>query len=54
MRTVASKWDSTSLKLIHNFIDSVTGKIQHDIEIEGGLKKFCKSEILKNIHLRSK
>ena len=43
----------TSLKLIHNFIDSATGRIQHDIEMEGGLKKFCKSEILMKIHLCS-
>ena len=38
-REVASYWDSTSLKLIHNFIDSVTLRIQHGIEMEGGVKK---------------
>ena len=54
MREVASKWDSASLKLIHNFIDSVTRRIQHDIEMEGGLTKFCKSEILMKIQLCSK
>ena len=27
------------LILIHNCIDSVTGRIQHGIEMEGGLKK---------------
>ena len=42
MREVASYWDSTSLKLIHNFIDSVTRRTQHGIEIEGSLQKFCK------------
>ena len=35
MREVASYKDSTSLKLVH--------KIQHGIEMVGGLKKFCKS-----------
>ena len=39
MREVASYLDSTSLKLIHNFIDSVTLRIQHGIEMEGGTKK---------------
>ena len=39
MREVASYWDSTRLKLIHNFINSVTLRIQHGIEMEGGLKK---------------
>ena len=54
MREVASYWDSTSLKLIHNFIDSVTRWIQYGNEMEGGLKKFCKSEILMKIPLCSK
>ena len=39
MRGVASYWNSTGLKLIHNFIDSVTRRIQHGIEMEGGLRK---------------
>ena len=46
MRVMASYWNSTGLKLIHNFIDSVTRRIKHGIEMEGGLKKFRKSEIL--------
>ena len=46
MREVASYWNSTGLKLIHNFIDSMTRRIQQGIEMEGGRKKFCKSEIL--------
>ena len=54
MREVVSYWDSTSLKLIHNFIDSVTRRIQHGIEMEEGLKTFCKSEILMKIQLCSK
>ena len=54
MREVASYWNSTGLKLKHNFIDSVTRRIQHRIEMEGGLKKFCKSEILMKIQLCSK
>ena len=33
MREVAQYWDSTSLKLTHNFIDSVTLRIQHGIEM---------------------
>ena len=37
MNGVASYWNSTCLKLIHNFIDSVTRRIQHGIEMEGGL-----------------
>ena len=41
------------LKLIHNFIDSVTQRIQHGIEMEGRLKKFCKSENLMKIQLCS-
>ena len=35
MREVASYWDSTSLKLIHNFIDSVTRRIQQGLEMDG-------------------
>ena len=35
MREVASYCNSTGLKLIHNFIDSVIRKIQHGIEMEG-------------------
>ena len=54
MREVASYWNRTRFKLIHNFIDSVTRWIQHGIEIEGGFKKFCKSEILMKIQLYSK
>ena len=42
MRKVASYWDTTSPKPIHNFIDSVTLRIQHGIEMEGGLKKSAK------------
>ena len=53
-REMASYWISTGLKLIHNFIDSVTRRIQHGIEMEVGLKKFCKSEILTKIQLCSK
>ena len=54
MREVASYWDSTSLKRIHNFIDSVTRRNQHGNEMEGGLKKFCeKNEILMKIQLCS-
>ena len=40
MREVVSYWNSTGLKLIHNFIDSVTRRIQRGIEMERGLKKF--------------
>ena len=54
MRVMTSYWNSTGLKLIHNFIDSVTRRIQHGIEMEGGLKKFFKSEILMKIQLCSK
>ena len=54
MREVASYWDSTSLKLKHNFIDSVTRRIQRGFKMEGGLKKFCKSEIPMKIQLCSK
>ena len=39
MREAVSYWTSTGLKLIHNLKDSVTRRIQHGIEIEGGLKK---------------
>ena len=39
MREMMSYCVSTSLKLIHNFIDSVTRRIQQGIEMEGGLKK---------------
>ena len=42
MREVVSYCDSTSLKIIHNFIDSVTRRIQQGIDMEGGLKEFCK------------
>ena len=42
MREVAPHWNSTSLKLIHNFIDSVVRRIQHGIEMEGELKKSAK------------
>ena len=34
MRELASYWNSKGLKLIHNFIDSVTRRIQHGIEME--------------------
>ena len=54
MREVASYWNSTDLKLIHNFIDSLTQMIQQGIEMEGGLKKFCKSENVMKIQLCSK
>ena len=54
MREMASYWNSTDLKLIHNFIDSVTRGIQHCIEMERGLDKFCKSKILMKIQLYSK
>ena len=54
MREVASYWNSTSLKILHNFIDSVTRRIQHGNEMEGGLNKFCKSEIIMKIQLCSK
>ena len=54
MRELASYWNSKGLKLIHNFIDSVTRRIQHGIEMEGGLRIFCKSEILMKIQLCSK
>ena len=54
MRGLASYWNSTGLKLIHNFIDSATRRVQHGIEMEGGLKTFCKSEILMKIQLYSK
>ena len=54
MREVASYLDSTSLKLIHNFIKTVTRRIQHGIEMEERLKKFYKSEILMKIQLCSK
>ena len=39
MRGLASYWNSTGLKLIHNFIDSATRRVQHGIEMEGGLKR---------------
>ena len=39
MREEASNWNSTGLKLIHNFIDSMTRRIQKGIEKEGALKK---------------
>ena len=39
MRGLALYWNSTCLKLIHNFIDSAAWRIQHGIEMEGGLKK---------------
>ena len=42
MKEVASYWNSMGLKLIHNFIDSVTRRIQHGIEMEGGLKNSAK------------
>ena len=45
MREVASYWDSMILKLTHNFIDSVTRRIQQGIEMEDVLKEICKSEI---------
>ena len=54
MRVVASNCNSMGLKLIHNFIDSVTRRIQHFIEMERGHKKFCKSEIRMKIQLCSK
>ena len=54
MSEVPSYWDSISFKLIHYFIDSVIRRIQHDIEMEGGLEKICKSEILMKIQLRWK
>ena len=54
MREVLSYWDSTSSKFRHNFIDSMTLRIQHGIEMERGLKKFCKSEILMRIQFCSK
>ena len=54
IREVASYWNSTGLKVIHNFIGSVTRRIQHSIEMEGGLKKFCKHEIPMKIQLCSK
>ena len=54
MREMASYWDSTSLKFIHNFKDSVTRRIQHGIKMEGGLKKFYNSEILMKIQFCSK
>ena len=38
MRGLASYWNSSGLKLIHNFIDSAFRRIQHGIEIEGGLR----------------
>ena len=40
MREVVSYWDSMSHKLIHNFIDSMTRRIQQYTEMEGGLTKF--------------
>ena len=42
MREVASYCNSTGLKLIHNFIDSVTRRIQRGIEMEGRLKEILK------------
>ena len=39
MREVASYSDSTSLKLVHNFMDSVTRRIQQDIEKKERPKK---------------
>ena len=43
MREVALYLDITSLKLKHNFIDSVTRRSQRGFEVEGGLKKFSKN-----------
>ena len=42
MREVASYLDNTSLKLIHNFIYSVTQRIQQGIEMKGGLNNSAK------------
>ena len=46
MREVALYLDKTCLKLTHNFIKSVTRRIEQGIDMTGGLKNSYKSEIL--------
>ena len=45
MREIVSYWDNVGHKLIHNFIDSMSRRIQQWVEMEGGLKNSEKMKL---------